>query len=207
MPSPNIGARAVNDDHFADVELHPQRNIHGHDDHSLPSAEEVRIGILPTTTNKRKVLVLSVLAGIAILFVIVIPTSVVRHGNKNNAPEANMSQPSRFQETLAFLSEYVDNIAINTQGSPQFRAAEWMADDDPMRLPLERGGQFLQRYALVVFYHATQGESAWTHQLKFLTANDECDWNFDFTKDDGKVVTLGVLCDDNSVVKQLVIGT
>jgi hypothetical protein len=204
--SPQIGARAVSDDGFKDVELDPQHqdmHMRTHGDHSLPTPEEVRFGVSSfQKMPKRKAL--AILAGVmvALVLVITIPIGISRR----NTTQDFEQKSSRFQETITYLLDYVDHGSLAKQGSPQFRAAEWMADDDTLALPLERGGQFLQRYALVVFYYATQGDVTWSHQLKFLTNTHECNWKYDAIDDDGNDVTLGVFCDDNDVVQQLVIG-
>jgi len=211
MQSPNIGpARAVQDDGFTDLELDPyHQNMRtvSLGDHSLPNPEEVRIS--ETHGHRRKTLLYAILAGVCLLLVIIIPVSIAssrKNTSSRGRTQALSQQSSRFQETMAYLSDYVDNDSLADNHSPQFRAAEWMADDDPLQLPLEKDGHFLQRYALVVFYYATQGEAEWTHQLKFLTDHHECDWNRNFTFDDGSSELFGVRCDDDKVVDQLVIG-
>lgn len=190
---------------MVDLELDPaHQNMRSvtHGDHSLPSAEEVRVGIVPSSINKRKALLIGSLVTIVLVLVVLVPVGISRNNKSDDGITVDSSSSSRFQETITFLLDYVDHKSLSTQGSPQFRAAEWMADIDPQLLPLQRGGRFLQRYALIVFYYATQGAITWTHQLGFLTNTHECDWNYKVND-----VTMGAICDDNLVVKQLVIGT
>ena len=205
MPFPNISARAVRDDGFSDLEL-DNNGQRQHD--QLPNAEEVRFNILPTNKHRRN-LILAGITGLVVLLVIILPWSAASR-NKNNSSSSSSSMQgastsSRMTQTVAYLLDYVNHTPLSTIGTPQRRAAEWMADHDPLQYPLERGGRFLQRYALVVFFYSTQGDIMWQHKLNFLSDRDECDWNADFTRDDDVDVTMGVQCNENGSVQELVI--
>jgi hypothetical protein len=193
MEAPRISSRAVQEDSFADLDI----DHHDHD--QLPNAEELKSSTLPMNKRRRTLL----LIGLVVLLVILIPLSV--RYSQNNA-QSTQSSSSRFQQTTTFLLDYVDHVSLSKPGSPQRRAAEWMADEDKLQLPLDRGSQaFLQRYALATVFYATQGDTAWAHKLKFLSGVHECGWNVDFIGDGNSAVTLGVICNNNDIVNELVI--
>jgi len=89
------------------------------------------------------------------------------------------------------------------QSSPQYKAAKYMADEDPNGIRPINDTRFLQRYALVTFFFSTNGElwkrcnpgnlcpgtfSTW------LSDTDECDW-------------MGTLCNSDNFLTQINIGT
>jgi hypothetical protein len=170
------GARAVSEDGFSDLDLsysdnNNNSNIRANDNHhSLPHVQDVRVGIGNTggTVWNRRKIVLTI--GVMVMALVLIVVSVVAVANRQHNNNNNESMPSvpSIQETIAYLQDYVDTTSLSTSGSPQFRAAEWMTTNNES---LEYGQAFLQRYALVVFYYATQGDAAWKHSLKFLTKN------------------------------------
>ena len=199
MEAPRSSDHAVQDDSFED--LYIERHDHDHD--QLPNAEELKSSMLPTSKRRRTLLLIGIV-GVVVFLVILIPLSV--HYNQNNAQSTQSSSP-RFQQTTAFLLDYVDQVSLSTPGSPQRRAAEWMAEVDELQLPLNQKTQaFLQRYALATIFYATQGDIAWAHKLKFLSGVQECGWNVHFTGDNNSTFTMGVLCnnDDDSVSELLI---
>lgn len=198
MKAPRISARAVQEDSFADLDI----EHHDHDHDQLPNAEELKSNTLPMNKRRRTLFLIGI-AGLVVILVILIPLSV--RYSQNNA-QTTQSSSSRFQQTTAFLLDYVDHVSLSTPGSPQHRAAEWMADGDELQLPLERGSQaFLQRFALATVFYATQGDTAWAHELKFLSGVQECGWNVDFIGDNNSTITMGVVCNNNDSVNELVI--
>jgi Leucine-rich repeat (LRR) protein len=193
--------------------------------HSLPHVEDVRFGISSFGNNnttsirccRRRVLQqFGIRAGMVVLLLmlIIIPVVVIVMSSHQNTSSNTNNMSSRFQETIAYLQQYhVDPMtALTTTGSPQFRAAQWMANVDEASLPLSHddNGRFLQRYALVVFYYSTQTQSVtWKHSLNFLSKQDECEWNFKVQQGRNENSTsdsdMGVFCNDKDVVTRIVI--
>jgi hypothetical protein len=78
-----------------------------------------------------------------------------------------------------------------------------MADHDPAGIRPVTDPRFLQRYALVTFYHATNGDK-WrfcnpTNICRgpwkaFTSAFDECEW-------------MGVVCNNEGMIEKIKIGT
>lgn len=89
--------------------------------------------------------------------------------------ESPSSMPSsiRFMEIVEKL-EPLSGDALKVQGSPQYKAAMWMADGDMMRLPLDNAG-FEQRYIMALFYYAMDGPN-WTEDNGWLSETSECYW-------------------------------
>ena len=73
---------------------------------------------------------------------------------------------------------------METAGSPQYRAAEWLAVNDPANLPLPATGRhdygdgykYVVRYVMAVNYFALQGQQ-WAQDFHFMSYLDVCLWN------------------------------
>ena len=96
--------------------------------------------------------------------------------------------------------------------SPQNRAIQWLANDDVVyrQLPTDAvsdpTNRFLQRYVLVTFFYAMDGEN-WNYKPKFMTEEDECAWSAvgigeDYMK--GTFV-MGVSCNPDLKVETLML--
>jgi hypothetical protein len=60
-------------------------------------------------------------------------------------------------------------------GSPQYRAARWISEEDPMQLDIS-DVSFEQRYAMAVLYYSLNGDD-WGKN-NWLSEASECDWDF-----------------------------
>mmetsp|Transcript_23880 Transcript_23880/g.34731 ORF Transcript_23880/g.34731 Transcript_23880/m.34731 type:complete len:815 (-) Transcript_23880:116-2560(-) len=70
--------------------------------------------------------------------------------------------------------------------TPQGKAANWVANEDPISPPLDIGSQkYIQRYIMAVFYYAmdgpnwitcSEGGSVCNNGSPWLSEDDECDW-------------------------------
>ena len=91
------------------------------------------------------------------------------------------------REIMAHFESPTLEQDLTNPTSPQYRAALWMAEEDDhpatanLTYPLNQTSlnllQFRQRYALVTFYYATNGDG-WTDSCNFLTPSwHVCDWN------------------------------
>jgi hypothetical protein len=89
--------------------------------------------------------------------------------------ESPSSMPSSvyFTEVVEKLNP-LSGERLNDVGSPQFRAAKWIADEDPMRMDLDDPG-FEQRYVMAAFYYAMDGPN-WSTKTGWLGEGSECDW-------------------------------
>jgi Leucine-rich repeat (LRR) protein len=91
---------------------------------------------------------------------------------------------ARLEAAMNFLSEsnISDREALVTTGSPQQKAVQWMVTEDPQSRAIpdttfsSDAIAFAQRYALVVFFYATGGDTTWESDLSFLSNQHECGW-------------------------------
>ena len=95
------------------------------------------------------------------------------------------------KERLSLLRSLLSSIYLDSEPaaslwsdprSHRSRALQWMALDDPLRVPLPPPSNYdarkvIQRYTLAALYYATDGPNSWTQTLGFLTGVDECEWN------------------------------
>ena len=107
------------------------------------------------------------------------------------SPTTILSSTSRFADIVREIMTHFDSPTLiqdlRNPKSPQYRAALWMAEEDDhpatanLTYPLNQTSldllQFRQRYALVTFYYATDGDG-WKNLCNFLTPSlHVCDWN------------------------------
>lgn len=98
---------------------------------------------------------------------------------------------SREESFTRLLTNISSQDALQTSGSPQAKALDWLVTYDAAQLdPTSENEQEVQeRYILAVFYY-TLGGADWFDSFYFLSQNHVCNWkNNDFG--------LGVSCDDD----------
>jgi hypothetical protein len=162
---------------------------------SLPSPDEVRTTVNMSHGSGRsgngrflKIVIASLVLA-AILVGVIVGVSA---GGSSNSAFSNLKQgdaasdaprKSTVDEIITYManSGVSDLTALTTVGSPQSRAAAWMAEDDDANLPVptadgEVAYKYTTRYAMVVLYYSTGGDRTWASQLNFLTSADVCNW-------------------------------
>ena len=92
------------------------------------------------------------------------------------------------------------NVALNTAGTPQKLAVDWLLDEDTMQVcPGDK--KIVQRYVMALFYFSTAG-SSWLECSKnglcsegknFLDGASECEWG-------------GLACNNDNCITQIVFG-
>ena len=74
-----------------------------------------------------------------------------------------------------------NQAALSDKSSPQYLALEWIADKDPIRIPLtdDTPWEFVdERYALATFFVTTGGSSGtWSIDENWLSSKDVCQWH------------------------------
>jgi hypothetical protein len=178
------------------------------------------VSILPTekevveVENKilRRYLICGVIVMIILSIVIIVPV-VLKFGSKSpSQPTVSpttypsfspSSSPTsnRFSEVLDYVQAYSTVDTLNDKSSPQFLAADWVANEDPIQATL--GSLSLtQRYLLAVFYFSTGGDNwedcgrskACYVGFPWLTGDErECRWH-------------GIRCTDDGRVNKILIG-
>lgn len=146
----------------------------------------------------KKYLIIAFCCMVLIAVAIVVPVVVVVGNVEPAAPSMEpLSAPSmvpssaptssRFDATVEFLTPFSGEEALQDRSSPQYQAAQWVSDEDPLAFPLDNP-RFLQRYFLAVFYFATNGDE-WLHcgrldpicgvdpdEDSWLSESNECIW-------------------------------
>ncbi|CAB9501882.1 serine threonine-protein kinase BRI1-like [Seminavis robusta] len=137
-------------------------------------------------------------------------TTVVT-GSPTTSPSAN----NREEEIILFLSpRFGDAATLSDDSTPQGQAVNWMANDDPLQLPIPPSQRysgayrFVQRYALAVLCFAwapptpanlpattnTTSKTNTTNGIPFLTGDSECDWNDQIPLITGETLVIGAQC-------------
>jgi hypothetical protein len=106
-----------------------------------------------------------------------VPTESPSYNNK-----CNLSPEGRVALINIFLRVVSDAIDMDTAGSPQIRALDWIINDDPMQL-CPQDSNLIQRYVLAVFYFSTRGDR-WT----------QCSAPIDYSEDEMSVQEANDMC-------------
>jgi hypothetical protein len=117
------------------------------------------------------------------------------------APSAAPSTQRLGQFIEIFLVPISGAGAFDDTNSAQYRAAEFLADEDDVGPDLENTGQLADRYALATFYYAMDGDDSWTRCFQGDTECESgtawmeptvnhCEWNSIKCNEEGRVVDL-----------------
>lgn len=192
---------------------------------SLPSAEEVRTD---TRTGRHKeggkgTMCLIVLTLCILGLILGLAVGLAPRGSSSSGAAATVPRATTVNETMAYL---IDQNAVTaaalSPGSPQYKAAAWMANEDGMNLKLPGSGgadggasvegsaddpyRYLQRYVMAVVYYALGG-SEWAFKYNFMSPHDACAWQGLFFAGTS-FYKAGVQCDpETGYITQLYLGT
>jgi len=122
-----------------------------------------------------------------------------------NTDVASPAQPvvaSRIPEVIEFLLGLSAFEDLHRHHTPQYMAAKWIADEDERQVSLEDRTAFLERYAMSVFYFATNGPN-WPLQLNFLSKEHICKWKQIGFGSDDKPRFVGAHCMYGMNVEQI----
>ncbi|KAL7552231.1 hypothetical protein ACHAWF_016542 [Thalassiosira exigua] len=90
---------------------------------------------------------------------------------------SNMPSSENYMRIVRAL-EPLSGRTLRDPGAPQYHAAMWLADEDPMQLDVDDEGnfeRFQQRYVMALFYYAMDGFN-WKQSQGWLTGESECYW-------------------------------
>jgi hypothetical protein len=130
------------------------------DDAFIPVGIEYDPDAKPPIYKNRRFRLYSVLSCIVVTVVAVAVSVTVTKKKPNNAPTP---APTSYRETLGIqeqLMAVIGDERLNTIGSPQERAADWIMNVDPMQLPSD-SPNLIQRYLMAVFYFASSELGPW----------------------------------------------
>lgn len=137
------------------------------------------------------------------------PTSSPSPTAPTSEPVPTISPAPTNPETSARLGQLIQTFLVPVSGedvfedssSPQFRAAEFLADVDTVGAELSSTGQVADRYALSTFYYSMDGDDSWfscyqsdkncTSGNSWMDPNvNHCEWSAVRCNDEGRVVDL-----------------
>ena len=185
----------------------------------LPSVEEIRANASVASSSPLRIrwgivgcLILAIVLGAGIGLVVGLAdknrsSSSASAGGSTNFPSRSSSvKVWLMKEGLAATDDLSD------ADSPQYKAAEWISDDDPLRVPIpedkkESRTAFVERYALAVFFFATSGDE-WAFNLGFVSGKLTCSWNRSIVspgRNPGETQTfdVGAMCNTAAEVTSL----
>jgi hypothetical protein len=202
-------------------------------DHSLPTAEEARLNALiegrsnPYSGRTKRLMFLMVVSVVALAAIIGFSIAIEKKNSvrgssassgvsgsdsdsEANSDSSPLERVKRLQQVQDFLvSKGISSRSdLEDTSSPQYRAAEWIADEDGLNLSMDDVVHFEQRYVVAVMFYDLQGEN-WVVPLKFLSEESICEWGVGLTATTSRGEEqwrLGVQCNEDKEVNQIFIS-
>jgi hypothetical protein len=129
------------------------------------------------------------------------------------------TNPTTRRSTFEAVHSYLikagvsESIAFASFGTPQFRAATWLADQDGANMAVPTTGitslsgyKYMTRYVMAVFFFATDGIN-WDDPLDFMTEKSVCEWKASFTNDGENYFRKGIVCEPQAnLIAGLLLG-
>ena len=125
--------------------------------------------------------------------------------NTNDNQNSGADHPPRLKQVIQFIVNegWTPETVLQNTTSPQYLAAQWLADFDTKNVPEQSIGEFPSRYALAVLYYATHGLD-WRYRINWMSAHHACLWSSTWPGLSGRTIKVGVICQDRTnVVEQL----
>jgi len=108
-------------------------------------------------------------------------------------PNDNQDETDGVDDTFVYTSA----TALSDQESPQWKAMDWLLNNDESRLFLSGGAsrtEIQERFGAATLYFATKG-NGWSSDLGFLSGGSICSWN------DGE--SLGIFCNEMGAAEKI----
>eukprot|EP00545_Synedropsis_sp_CCMP1620_P006942 CAMPEP_0119014334 /NCGR_PEP_ID=MMETSP1176-20130426/9518_1 /TAXON_ID=265551 /ORGANISM="Synedropsis recta cf, Strain CCMP1620" /LENGTH=693 /DNA_ID=CAMNT_0006967489 /DNA_START=118 /DNA_END=2199 /DNA_ORIENTATION=+ len=191
---------------------------------SLPDAEELKMGASTMTSAQaaKKYKIYGIIGACLLVLIIGLSAGLSGGSSDNSTSKSAVQDGSggdgeslsvtvddngfdgkgsldRYNKAFHILSELSGEDPVKKRFSPQNRAANWITNGDSKQLPIPTtlagtsSYSFVQRYVLAVLYYEWDG-SDWTFGSKFLSNEDECDWNNGFQADVKHHYKFGASC-------------
>jgi hypothetical protein len=122
---------------------------------------------------------------------------------------------STFEAVITYMinSGVSDSTAFASFGTPQFRAATWLAEQDGANKAVPTTGitsllgyKYMTRYVMAVFFFSTDGIN-WDNPLDFMTEKSVCEWKAYFPNDGQNYFQKGVVCEPQAnLIAGLLLG-
>lgn len=119
-------------------------------------------------------------------------------------PTSSPNDPTTLSPTSLRLGNFISVFLVplsgeavfEDQNSPQFQAAQYMADEDPFSSELTDETLLAERYAVTTLYFATGGDSWRQCNLGDITCEGPwltgsvCSWQYVICSQDGRVIGI-----------------
>jgi len=183
----------------------------------LPSVEEVKTSIAMHQGQTGKhwcwgvayaVLALAIAASLIAVGIVIGETQKDNEAAFPAAPPApsmdDTIEDTIVEELAQFIisQEWSTVVDISKSNSPQRQAVRWLATKDVRQTAMADPVEYKERYALMVFYFAMEGEN-WPHESYFLTKEHHCEWSKEYNDDEDFPVAIGASCDVDKRVSKL----
>jgi hypothetical protein len=203
-----------------DAEDPEEQSDHHHD--QLPHVEEVKVAnsrsALRTCLFRRVpqflrcaiVVVLVALVALGITMAVMNEKSSKSHYKE---PLQNDYRGAEYTEdVIQFLLEHKVSRepSLRADGDPQQRAVQWLAEEDKYsryvmhQTTPENTQRYIERFVMATVYFHFHGDE-WTYKLNFLKGTDTCHWFTNFDTAGGNEVRVGITCDDDELVTEIVL--
>jgi hypothetical protein len=149
---------------------------------------------------------------------VIIPAVVVSKNNNSqeesssalgNDVSAENRPRSTYQEVVQFIVDQgiSTESEVTTPETPQYKAAWWLAQDDPANVPVPTtsdrnsydGYRYMTRYVMAVNYYAFDGPN-WRVDINWMNDLDICDWNRQLLIN-GNPSQVGLFCNNSAGAK------
>ena len=168
-----------------------REQVEGFTDEIEGELEKHKIAGVPLT--RKVTFVIACIMAMVVIFVGVIFGAAIGQEEESLKSAAEEAKDERYQAFFELLEPIVGSKLSNPI-TPEYRALEWLASEDPAMLPVDGPiDAITQRFALAALYDGTKGDQ-WTTGYSFMSFKDVCDWN----AGDG---INGAICTDSYVTR------
>lgn len=115
------------------------------------------------------------------------------------------TSPYSEQEVRTYLisNQISSTESLSLRGSPQSKAATFMARYSSRPSPGESAVKWTETYTMAVFYYGTHGDD-WALKLGFIDpVTDVCNWNIESTDVDSPIQNQGASCGSDGRINRL----
>lgn len=172
----------------------------------LPNVDEYKASQNSTshaeTSRMKNIIIVCALVSMAFLMLLI---GLLVGGSAEGKHELSKGVHTlRAQKVAEFLVHmgWTDSVAVQTFGTPQYRAAYWLAEEDPLQMETAIDREFMQRFVLATFYYSLGGEN-WSHEVNFMSKDHSCKWNVFYRTHSKIPVDVGASCYGGDSLRQI----
>ncbi|KAG7343128.1 two component regulator [Nitzschia inconspicua] len=176
-----------------------------------PSVDE---SLTAAAQKRKKVIIIGgVIIGVVVLLAAIIG-GIVSNKNKNadSTKAPTIETTDRYKamvDTIGTLVASDPTIFFTDMESPQYKAMNWISNEDSWISPDRTPEMLVDRYSLAVLYFSTGGPK-WKQQFTFLQPTSICTWNGGssvWASNASWFEGAGIYCGSDEVVQEIWLGT